>query len=94
VFIMAGIGVHDDRNRCSPSVGIGVHDGPEYAFATRKRLAALRRVSTGIGMRDPVLYSDASARMKSRRDKKEKLTQQLKTYIWLDMAGLMAGDRL
>ena len=36
---MAGIGVHDDRNRCSASVGIGVHlrpearsDGPEYAL--------------------------------------------------------------
>src|SRR5437867_7827099 len=32
VFIMAGIGVHDDRNRCSPSVGIGVHVRPESPF--------------------------------------------------------------
>src|SRR5215207_799687 len=29
---MAGIGVHDDRNRCSPSVGIGVHLRPEWVF--------------------------------------------------------------
>jgi hypothetical protein len=32
VFIMSGIGVHDDRNRCSASVGIGVHVRPEWAF--------------------------------------------------------------
>jgi len=32
VFIMAGIGVHDDRNRCSTSVGIGVHLQPEWLF--------------------------------------------------------------
>jgi hypothetical protein len=32
VFIMAGIGVHDDRNRCSASVGIGVHVRPEWVF--------------------------------------------------------------
>jgi hypothetical protein len=29
---MAGIGVHDARNRCSASVGIGVHVRPESAF--------------------------------------------------------------
>jgi len=29
---MAGIGVHDDRNRCSPSLGIGVHLQPEWVF--------------------------------------------------------------
>ena len=29
VFIMAGIGVHDDRNRCSTSVGRSVHVAPE-----------------------------------------------------------------
>jgi len=29
---MAGIGVHDDRNRCSTSVGTGVHLRPEWAF--------------------------------------------------------------
>jgi hypothetical protein len=28
---MAGIGVHDDWNRCSPSVGIGVHIRPANA---------------------------------------------------------------
>src|SRR5204862_4896783 len=28
----AGISVHDDRNRCSPSVGIGVHVRPEWVF--------------------------------------------------------------
>jgi hypothetical protein len=41
---MAGIGVHDDRNRCSTSVRIGVHlrpegvhDGPEYALCQTLR---------------------------------------------------------
>jgi excisionase family DNA binding protein len=29
---MAGIGVHDDRNRCSPSIGFGVQVRPEWAF--------------------------------------------------------------
>jgi len=29
---MAGINVHDDRNRCSPSVGIAVHVRPECPF--------------------------------------------------------------
>jgi hypothetical protein len=32
VFTIAGIGVHDARNPCSASVGIGVHDGPEWVF--------------------------------------------------------------
>jgi hypothetical protein len=32
MFSMAGIGVHDGRNPCSASVGIGVHVRPERAF--------------------------------------------------------------
>jgi len=32
VFTMAGIGVHDDRNRCSHSIGFGVQVRPESAF--------------------------------------------------------------
>ena len=32
VFMMAGIGVHHARNRCSASVGISVHVRPESAF--------------------------------------------------------------
>jgi hypothetical protein len=32
MFSMAGIGVHNGRNPCSASVGIGVHVRPEWAF--------------------------------------------------------------
>jgi hypothetical protein len=35
---MAGIGVHDVRNRCSASVGIGVHVRPELAFTMGQNL--------------------------------------------------------
>jgi hypothetical protein len=43
VFIMAGLNVHDDRNPCSPSVGIGVHVRPEWPF-TMGRNTHSRRV--------------------------------------------------
>src|SRR5437762_919685 len=41
VFIMAGIGVHDAWNRCSASVGIGVHVRPESAFMMGRNLHSL-----------------------------------------------------
>src|SRR5262245_21895740 len=41
---MAGIGVHDERNRCSASVGIAVHHGPESAFIMG------RNAHTGAGL--------------------------------------------
>jgi hypothetical protein len=42
---MAGIGVHDDRNRCSPSVGIGVHLRPEWVFMMG-RITQLERLNS------------------------------------------------
>ena len=50
VFTMTGIGVHDDRNRCSPSVGIRVHVRPEGAFTMdRNTQTKKRRSSTRAG---------------------------------------------
>ena len=31
MLTITGTSAHDARNRCSPSAGIGAHDGPEYA---------------------------------------------------------------
>src|SRR2546427_12664994 len=43
VFSMPGIAVHDDRNRCSASVGIGVHVRPEWVFMMGRNAHRARR---------------------------------------------------
>jgi integrase/recombinase XerD len=58
VFMMAGIGVHHARNRCSASVGIGVHVRPESAFTMGRNLQlAVPSPATWIGRRDRTLLT-------------------------------------
>ena len=49
---MAGIGVHDDRNRCSASVGIGVHVRPEWPFTMGRNTHVMRSSGWPIALAD------------------------------------------
>jgi DNA-directed RNA polymerase specialized sigma24 family protein len=68
VFIIAGIGVHDGRNRCSRSVGNSVHDRPESAFMMgRNAQIALAIFQNLRYLRHPGAFRSWAFRIASRR---------------------------